>query len=338
MRFIGNIFAGICTFLVVVGGVTALLLFNIEGKAFSVDTYKQAFENQNLYDKMPAVLAVIISTSSTNGGDAGMFLSVLSTEENFAALISPQELKTLTNNILDSTFAYLNHEADSAVVSLSSVKNYIVSDGGIGLVTQLLEDQPPCTVEQIAQITFGLLSGENLLLCDPPDEIMGMVTPLIQTQLQTIMSTLPDQITIISGEKSNTPDDPRIRIDRLRAVMKLTIAIPLLLFPAILVFAVRSLRDLLTWWGWPLLFTGVISFFIALIGSPVVEFLIDQTMQVQTSDFMPPVLLATLRESAGEITRQILNPVGIEGLIIATLGAGMIFSSFILTRTARSNV
>jgi hypothetical protein len=160
---------------------------------------------------------------------------------------------------------------------------------------------------------------------------MGLVIPLIQSQLQNVMSVLPDQITIISGEKSQTPQDPRIRLDRIRAIMKLTVAIPLLLLPVIVLFTVRSFKDLLKWWGWPFLLTGGISLFIALIGSPIIEFIIGQAMQTQLSAFMPPVLLATMREAAGEIAKQILNPVAIEGVILSVLGLGMIIIGMILT-------
>jgi len=53
LQTLGKFIAGICAVLFIITGVMALVLFNIERKAFSSTTYKQAFENQNLYARMP---------------------------------------------------------------------------------------------------------------------------------------------------------------------------------------------------------------------------------------------------------------------------------------------
>ncbi|HAV77325.1 MAG TPA: hypothetical protein DCX53_08225 [Anaerolineae bacterium] len=334
MTSFGKILAGICSIFFVLSGVTAITLFNIERKAFSAETYKLAFDNQNLYERMPAVLAVALSTSGS--GDA--LLGILATEGNIASFLPPQELKAVTDDVLDSTFAYLNGETDSATASLLSLKSYLAGEGGTRMVTQLLSEQPNCTIEQITQITLGLLSGGNLLLCNPPEELMGLVTPFIESQLQAMMNALPNEITIISGARSNTPADPRIRLDRVRAVMKLTLVIPLFLLPAIVVFAVRSIKELLKWWGLPILFTGGFSLIVALLGSPVVEFVINRMMKAQTSDFIPPVLLAVMSEAVGEITKQILKPVGIEGVVLFVGGLGMLITATVITKKEKPHV
>ena len=175
-------------------------------------------------------------------------------------------------------------------------------------------------------------------MCNPPEELLGLVTPLIQSQIRVMLGAFPDQVTIISGEKSNTPDDPRLRLDRIRAYMKISPVLPLMLLPVILIFAVRTLKDWLQWWGWPLLITGIICLTIALLGSPIVEWVIERVMQAQLSDLMPPVLLATLSQAAGEIARQILNPVAFQGFILSAAGFGMIVFAMILSRWKRSNV
>ncbi|NJC96195.1 MAG: hypothetical protein FIB03_07645, partial [Anaerolineae bacterium] len=54
---LNTILAGVCAVMFVVTGVAALLLFNIEWKAFTSAAYKQAFEKRNLYERTPAILA-----------------------------------------------------------------------------------------------------------------------------------------------------------------------------------------------------------------------------------------------------------------------------------------
>ncbi|HSM72225.1 MAG TPA: hypothetical protein VK851_11845 [Anaerolineales bacterium] len=338
MNQFGKFLAGVCVILFIFSGVVAIMAFNIERKAFSAETYKQAFENQNLHERMPAALAVMLSTSGFGGGSADALLGVLATEGNIATLLPPQELKTTTDNVLDATFAYLNGETDSAVVSIVSLKSYLANEGGVAAVNQMLDARPDCTLDQIAQITIGLLSGEGIFLCDPPEELMGLVMPLIQTQLQSMLGAFPDQITIISGEKSNTADDPRLRLNRLRAYMQISPVLPIMLLPLIVIFAVRTFKDWLQWWGWPLLTTGLISLTVALLGSPIVEWVVEQVMQVQLSVLIPPILLGTLRQAAGEIARQILNPVAIQGLVLSAAGLGMIVFAMILTSLERSRI
>jgi hypothetical protein len=338
MKIIGNFIAGICAVLLVISGVIALLSFNIERKAFSSNTYKQAFEDQNLYERMPDVLAVALSASITNSGNTNPLLNLLSTEDwrtSIAALLPPEELKAITDNALDATFNYLDGKTDSAVVFLTPLKGYLISDGGVEAVTQLLQAQPDCTTEQLTQIALGLLSGGDLLLCNPPQEVMGFVTPLIESQLQVMTLGFPDEVTLISGEKSNTPDDPRIRINRLRAVMKLTPAFPLLFLLAIAIFAVRSLREWLIWWGVPITLTGGVSLLIALLGAPTVGFVIGRVMQNQASSFMPPILLETMQETAREVAREILNPVAIEGALLLLIGLGMTGVALFFTKKGK---
>ncbi|MGZ9235624.1 MAG: hypothetical protein ACXW4E_08875, partial [Anaerolineales bacterium] len=125
MRTLGQLLAAICAVLFVVSTVLVLLLFNIERKAFSSATYKQAFENQRLYERMPAVLATTLTTYLAESGITMPFLQVLTVEDwqnNIALLLPPEELKAMSNNALDATFDYLNGRSSSAVISLLPVK------------------------------------------------------------------------------------------------------------------------------------------------------------------------------------------------------------------------
>jgi len=335
MKIIGNFFGGVCAVLFVISGIVALLLFNIERKAFSSESYKQAFEDQNLYDRMPGVLAAALSTSMTEGRNTNPLLGMLSTEDwetSIGALLPPEELKSMTNKALDSIFDYLNGRSDSAVVSLTSLKGYLTSDAGVDAIVQLLRKKPDCTTEQLLQIALGVLGGNEIVFCNPPDDVMGLVTPMIGTQLQFITLSFPDEVTIISGEKSNTPDDPRIQITRVRKAMKLTLVFPILFLLAVTIFAVRSLKEWLAWWGWSFTFTGGISLLIALLGSSVIGFIIGLAMQNETYAFIPPILLTTMQETVREVARLILVPVAVEGLFLVLLGVGMAGVAIFLTR------
>ena len=98
MRTLGKFSAGVCAILFVITGVLALLFFNIERKAFSAETYKQAFEKQQLYDRMPGILAQVLTSAIRQNPLVNAYLKSLTVQdwESFiSALIPPEELKAL---------------------------------------------------------------------------------------------------------------------------------------------------------------------------------------------------------------------------------------------------
>lgn len=340
MTTLGKLIAGVCAVLLIVTGVTALLLFNVERKAFSSATYKQAFENQKLYERMPDILAAALSTSIAENQNADSYLKALTTnnlESSLSSLLPPAELQTLTDDALDSTFDYINGKSDSAVISLLPFKRHLASDSGVEAVKNILRAQPECTVEQLTQMGLGLLTGEDLILCNPPKEMLELITPVIETQLQFMIAAFPNEVTLISGNRSGTANDPRLKLDRTRALMKLTPLLPLIFLFGITVLAVRSLMDWLKWWGYPFVVTGASSLLIALLGAPIIGLIMERVMQNQGAGFMPPILLATMRETVSAVALQILKPVAVEGLMLALLGSVMvIFAAYRAKRETRN--
>jgi len=335
MGNIQKILAWGCVLLLVISGVTALFLFNIERGAFSAETYKQAFEKQGLYARMPAIMAETIQTSITQDPNSDPFLKVLTRsdwEASIASILPPDELKVISNNALDSVFAYLNNESNSASISLILLKARIAGPQGTETVLRIIAVQPDCTLEQLMQMGLGFLSGE-LAFCKPPEEMIGLVTPLIETQLQVITRSIPDEVTLISSKGSNISDDPRIRLNLLRTAMKWTLVFPLISLIGITVLAIRNVRDWLMWWGYPLLVTGAISLFAALIGSPILRMVIQDVMQKESGNLLPPILIPLMGEAVSAVSRQILQPVVIEGLILGILGSGMVFTEYLLKKS-----
>ena len=339
MDIFRKIVAGICAVLFVISGVIALLAFNIESKAFTSETYKQAFEDQKLYEHMPEILANALHTSIAENGNAALYLKPLTVADwqaTITSLLPPEELKTITDGALESVFHYLNGKADSAVISLLPFKTHLAGPSGMEVIKQILRVQPACTAEQLLQLGLGLLGGD-IKLCNPPEELIGLMTPLIESQLQVLTTAIPDEITLISGTSSGTPNDPRIKLDRVRALMKVTPFFPLFFLFALSVFAVRTLTDWLKWWGYPFLITGAISALFAWLGAPILGLVAQRVLQDQGAGFIPPIFLSTLRETVSTVTNQILNPVVIEGLILAVLGLIMVLvAMYVLKKRKRA--
>lgn len=326
MTAFNKFIAWICAILFVISGITALLFFNGERKAFSSATYKQAFERQNLYERTPEILANALFTTNAGNANADPYLKMLTVADwqaTLTSLLPPEELKAVTDNALDSIFDYLNGKTNFAAISLLPIKARLIGPAGVTAVAQILNAQPDCTAEQLLQLGLGLLNG-NIGLCNPPQELLGLVTPLIESQLQAMTLTLPDEVTILPGTSSGTPADPRIKLNQARALMKVTPFFPLFFLFGLSVFAIRSAKDWLKWWGYPFLITGAISSLTALLGTPIFVFIIQRILQNRGAGSIPPILFSSLLETVNAVTTQILKPVVIEGAILAILGLGMV--------------
>jgi len=340
VRLLGQLLAAICAALFVISSVVVLLLFNIEQKAFSAATYKQAFENQRLYERMPAILGTTLATYLAENGATLPFLQVLTVEDwqkSILLLLPPEELKGMANNALDATFDYLNGRTSSAIISLMPVKTHLAGESGTQLVLQILGRQPACTTEQLTQMALGLAGGQ-IVLCNPPEQAIGLMMPFIQSQLQSMIAIFPNEVTFISSAANGTPDDPRLKLNAVRSAVKLALFLPLLLLFGIAIFVVRSLVDWLTWWGWPLMFAGGISVLVSLFGSPVIGGILQLVIQTQGATFIPPALAATIAETAGAVARQMLGPVVIEGFVLGIIGLGMVILATFLAARARPQV
>lgn len=340
MRSIGQVFAAICAVLFIISGVLVLLLFNIEAQAFSSRTYKQAFEEQHLYERMPGILATTLATYIAENGSLFPFLQLLTVEDwqnNIVVLLPPEELKAMADQSLDATFDYVNGRTNSVVISLMPVKNHLAGDAGIQLVLQILQRQPACTTDQLTQMALGLFGGQ-ITLCNPPPQAIGLMMPLIQSQLQSVISIFPNELTLVSPLTSGTPADPRTKLNTVRTAIRLTPLIPLLLLVAVAAFIVRGLVDWLTWWGWPLMITGGISTLIGLFGSPMIAGILQFLIRTQGSLLIPSALASPIAETASAVARQMLIPVIVQGILLGIIGLAMVIFATVLSARGRIEV
>jgi hypothetical protein len=339
VRTLGQIFAALCAILFVMSAVVVLLLINVEAKAFSSGTYKQAFEDQRLYERMPAILATALTSTMGQNINAVPFLRELSIEDwqnTIATLLPPEQLKDVANNALDATFDYLNGHSNAAAISLAPLKTQLVGPAGMNLVLQILSVQPACTAEQLTQMALGLLGGQ-VALCNPPPEAIGLMTPFLQSQLQTMTTIIPNEVIFIPGTLSGTPQDPRLRLNSIRSAIRLTPILPVLLLFAITIFAVRSLVDWLSWWGWPFMIAGVSSVLIGLVGAPLVSWILQLLIQSQATIPIPPVLASSIAETTGAVARQVLLPVLVQGAILGFAGLGMAVLAMFLPKPQQNS-
>lgn len=317
--------------LFVVTAVTALLLFNFERRAFTAETYQQAFARGDFYNKILALMAqAIVSSSETSELPPVMKSMGAEAWENFFRELLPEDtLKSLGDDALTSTFAYLNMEADSAKVSLAPLKTAMTSEAGTQAALSLIEALPACTVEQIAQITLNLFSSGEIQLCNPPDELTPLLVPIVQGQLQLAAAIIPDELTLIQAPAEN---DPRQRLQTLRLFLRLSPILPIGFLLALTVLCVRSLNDWLDWWGIPLLITGLLASIMGLLGAPIVGRLIVLLLSKRLPDYLPAYLSDFTGDLASAMVQALLTPVLWQGVVLFLLGLIMAGAGWALKR------
>ncbi|CAG1016662.1 hypothetical protein ANAEL_05750 [Anaerolineales bacterium] len=312
----------------VLTAVPALVFFNFDRKAFTAETYQRAFARSDFYNKLPASMAESMLAGTTGPNQLPVVMRGMSQqawEGYFRAMLPQETLKAMGDETLTSVLAYLNHQTDSVQVSLIPLKTSMVGDAGVQAVFALLATQPACTLEQMAQATMNLLNNSEIQLCNPPAELIPMLTPVIQGQMQAAVMAIPDQLTLLSAPPQN---DPRDKLQTARLAMRLSPTLPLGLLLLLTIVAVRSLKDWLNWWGIPLAITGGLTALLGLVGASIFGTIFQELLTSRMPTFLPALLLDSANALATAMLQALFIPILWQGLGIAFIGFGMAVAGY----------
>jgi hypothetical protein len=194
-------------------------------------------------------------------------LTVTNWENIIAALFPPDELKGMAETVLDQVFAYLDGKQDVVSLSLVDLKTRISGRAGMNVILDLIRSQPPCSDQQLEDMRAALNGGEgDVIQCRPPDDALADMTPQIQAQLQLVAAQIPDEAILLNPDSGENSDQTGplggglmggVRVVRL--VMKLSPDLPLFFLLFVSLFAVRTPKSWLRWWGIPFLAAGLVT-------------------------------------------------------------------------------
>lgn len=328
LSVIARILAVLLAALFALTSLIALVLFNVERRAFNPATYKRALINQNFYQKLPTLLGDLLTKNMSH--DAPAFAQHM-TADNWKtlleALLPQQELQAMTEETINQVFAYLNGETLTPQISLTPLKRNLAGPAGTEAALTIIKSQPPCTLEQIAKV----LTNFGQELCNPPQEMLDVLRPVIHTQLQATADAIPDEVSLISSKDASQP--PGLQgLRMLRLLMRLSPLIPFALLLLITLLAVRTLRDWLSWWGWPLWVTGLLGMPIGFLGAPLFRSLIERSVSRRVTLNMLSEIANALRGILDAALREMLKPVGWEAVVLFLLGLGMILIAVYLAK------
>jgi hypothetical protein len=251
-------------------------------------------------------------------------------------------MKVMAESILDDIFAYLNGDIEQVSVSLVALKDRLTGPAGTDLIMEFITSQPPCTEEELAQMTSET-SGENMVICNPPDDMLPFVVTMLHMQLEDVASELPDEAVII---KPYTPvtsspgggplgDDPLTSIRMVRLILRLTPLLPLVFLLLVTLFGVRSLKDWMRWWGIPLFFSGAITLGLGIASTPALNKVWNQFIEPRIPVFLTTDVVTLGRDLIQYIAHDIIERIILQALVLLLIGlAAWIGSFFIKTKTS----
>jgi len=261
-------------------------------------------------------------------------------------LIPPNELQAMTENVLDQVFAYLNSETDSVSVSLVKLKERLAGQAGKDAIRQLIVAQPPCTEEQLAQMTAGALGSEQgMVICNPPDEVLAPMMSELQTQLNSLVTQIPETVMIIrpyapsalTRDSGPLGNDPLTVVRTVRLGLRLSPLLPLGLLLLVTLFGVRSLKGWMRWWGIPFFFVGAIALIPGIAILPALNWAWANFIAPRIPPYLPTDVISIGHDLASYVLRSLSGQITLQAGILAVIGlAAWIGSSFIKTRRKES--
>ena len=272
----------------------ALALFSIERNVFDADLYIRALDEENMYERLPELTARALAIAAQNP-ERNFLLSLFGnlSEEEWRGLVvdllPPEVLRSLAVDTVTQIMTYINGERDNAVLSLAALKAHLQSPEGVNAVYGILKAQPDCSLEQL---TAMALNQQSLELCNPPETFLFIdLRPVIETQIQAAVSLVPEQVTIITADENRIQALRDLRV--LRLFMRWSPLMPVFWLLAMTALVVRSLDDWLKWWGYSLLFAGLLSMAASLISGPLAAGTFQLFIAPALPDLLPHPFLLT---------------------------------------------
>ena len=362
------ILAGIFVALFILSTVAVVFSFFPTRQILNPDFYKQTLADQEIYQRLPGVIAQQLASSITQDGGESTLLEnpsvnilILEQEEwesILTDLIDPGWLQTQTENIIDQFFDILLISPDPVnapiAISLKEVKSRLAGPEGTQAFKQILDAQPPCTVNQLLgflQLGLGLPTSIDTLLCRPPDHIISELTSAVGSFLSSAVDQVPDQVTVSLPEalldnssSGRSPDPNQAAIPEIIQTLRRTNTailwgpvLPLVFLFLVTILAVRSLNDFLFWWGGSLLAAGLISLILSLSLFPATNWAFSRLIPDESGTFfgLTNILIQLgVGDLSQELASRLVMSVVIPATVITIIGFSLLLAFYLLRRNS----
>jgi hypothetical protein len=289
---------------------------------------------------VPAELA------DTHGGMPIFFwmLSEQDWQKTLETLLPPEWLQAQFESVIDQIYADLRSDQDREAVKIpmADLKARLQGEDGFDAIVALLEAQPACTPDQLAQIQ-GLVDPSEPLkevpVCRPPDATLTAIYPNIRATMAFLAEQIPDEAELKYATDSGSPsEDPleesRRALSTVRTVVGLSLLVPIVLLALVVAFGARSIKGLLRCLGIPLLVAGALGVLIAVVGlTSTHQFVTNMLLGAESSgSTMAPGIRGAGADLLGAIVEGYLAAFLVQAIAIAVVGLVMVAGSFLVDR------
>jgi hypothetical protein len=346
LRFLARFCAVVCA-VVFVACTIPIIFFRAGTRLTQPQIYKDVLANEHFYDRLPD-LAADTATHAIDAGGRGEAnrggavdhslvdllhqMSVADWEMIFGAVLPPSYVRQQAEGALGQFFAWLHSKTAVPVVdiSLKEFKQRLAAPETEETYMRILQTKPPCTAAQL-QSAGGLPLG-----CCPSPEEMPRVRQNFRTMAQTAAGQIPQSVNLfekLNGdgaavEANRRLTEMRIRILQLEWLAWWSPVVPAALLLLIAVFAVRSFRGWMFWWGIPCLIAGAVSAIFALPVVPAGKWIFAHFVVPSLPAEVPTGTLDALAGLVMAVLQVVMNAalhtagaLAIGGLVAVILGA-----------------
>ena len=345
LRFLARFLAAVCVFAFVVGTIP-IIFFQAAGTQLTgSQVYKEALTKERFYDRLPSLVAdtVVhaIKASAKAGANRGVAadesladmvhqISATDWEMMFGAIVPPSFVQQQAEHVLDQFFGWVNTPVPVVNISLGELKQRLVAPATEETYVRILQTKPPCTPAQM-QSARGLPLG----CCPPPGE-MPRVLEAFHGMMQTAADRVPETVNLfgeLSGDGATADLARRLaavrnRIPTIQWLAWWSPAVPVVLLLLIAIFAVRSFRGWMFWWGIPCLVVGAISAALALPAVSAGKWIFSQFLVPSLPAEVPKAALDAIAGLVMAVMQSVMNAafhtagvLAIGGLLAVILGA-----------------
>lgn len=334
MRFLARFLAVVLAAAFVVATVVVVFVRPLGTRLLAPQAYKEVLREKQVAERLPALAAETIAkaagaarTNATAGSADADFAGFLSGFEQadmetlLGAVLPADYVRGQLDGAIDQFFGYVNSDAARPSVKLSLVDLKRRLSGGVleDAYVKVLQTKPPCATNT------GVLPAA----CCPPAERLPEVRERFREMIAPAVKELPDSVDLFAVRDGGQADRVFAMVGQVRGRLRIyaTLArwgwvVPVVLLLGVAVFAVRSLRGLLLWWGVPCLVAGGVALMCALPGAALGDLFFQWLIKPQLPAEVPTQAVETVFDVAMGVVLVVLGA-ALKAATYLALGGGV---------------
>jgi hypothetical protein len=319
----------------------SLFAYNIEKQVFNPVTYKQALINQNFCQRMPSILAAQLDQYIQSKSDQPLLgqlfgsLDAQTVQSLVSTLLPCESVQNAMFKGIDFFFGAINAQTAPADFSIESIKEGLTTQSQ-QVVNSFYDSLPPCTTEDILALGSGLVFGDtkDLKLCKPPEVFRELIIGPLKAVMDNFINGLPGEVQLFNNKLDIEKIAMQFRI--MRIVFRWSFIVPLIAFIVLSLLAIRKWRDILLWWGLPILAGGLMALVASALAAPLTEIIIRNILLPVLPINLVPQAMDLIANVIAEVASGVTAPIILQALFFTVAGAGLVATEVILQYAAKT--